>query len=54
MPLAAALGHGGEGFESEAWPLPALDPSAPTLIGVRSLDDGERALLGALDLACTR
>ena len=51
MPLAAALGHGGEGFESEAWPLPALDPARTTLIGVRSLDDGERALLGALDLA---
>ena len=51
MPLAAALGHGGEGFASEAWPLPALDPARTTLIGVRSLDDGERALLGALDLA---
>jgi arginase len=51
MPLAAALGHGGDGFESEAWPLPALDPARTTLIGVRSLDDGERALIGALDLA---
>ena len=51
MPLAAALGKGGEGFESDAWPLPALDPARTTLIGVRSLDDGERALLGALDLA---
>jgi arginase len=51
MPLAAALGHGGEGFASEAWPRPALDPARTTLIGVRSLDDGERALLGATDLA---
>ena len=51
MPLAAALGHGGAGFESEAWPLPALDPQRTTLIGVRSLDDGERALLGELDVA---
>jgi arginase len=51
MPLAAALGRGGEGFESNAWPLPALDPACTTLIGVRSLDDGERALLGELDLA---
>jgi arginase len=51
MPLAAALGHGGEAFESDAWPLPALDPARTTLIGVRSLDDGERALLGALDVA---
>ena len=51
MPLAAAFGHGGEAFESDAWPLPALDPARTTLIGVRSLDDGERALLGALDVA---
>ena len=51
MPLAAALGHGGEGFASDAWPLPALDPARTTLIGVRSLDDGERALLGELELA---
>jgi arginase len=51
MPLAAALGHGGAGFQSDAWPLPALDPARTTLIGVRSLDDGERALLGGLDLA---
>jgi arginase len=51
MPLAAALGHGGPGFESEAWPLPALEAARTTLIGVRSLDDGERALLGELDVA---
>ena len=51
MPLAAALGHGGEAFASEAWPLPALEPARTTLVGVRSLDDGERALVGELDLA---
>jgi arginase len=51
MPLAAALGRGGAGFESDAWPLPALEPARTTLIGVRSLDDGERALLGELELA---
>ena len=51
MPLAAALGRGGAGFGSDAWPLPALDPARTTLIGVRSLDDGERALLGELELA---
>jgi arginase len=51
MPLAAALGHGGPAFQSEAWPLPALEAARTTLIGVRSLDDGERALLGELDLA---
>ena len=51
MPLAAALGQGGPAFESEAWPLPALEPARTTLIGVRSLDEGERALLGELDVA---
>jgi arginase len=51
MPLAAALGHGGPAFESSAWPLPALDAARTTLIGVRSLDEGERALLGELDVA---
>jgi arginase len=51
MPLAAALGHGGAGFQSDAWPLPALEAARTTLIGVRSLDDGERALLGELDVA---
>ena len=28
MPLAAALGLAGEGFESDAWPLPAVDRAA--------------------------
>jgi arginase len=51
MPLAAALGRGGAAFESVAWSLPALDPSRTTLIGVRELDPGERALLGELDVA---
>src|SRR5919201_315832 len=51
MPLAAALGRGGLGFERAAWPLPALEAASTTLIGVRSLDAGERALLGELDVA---
>jgi arginase len=45
MPLAAALGIAGPGFESEAWPLPALDPKRVALVGTRLLDDGERSLL---------
>jgi arginase len=45
MPLAAALGRAGEAFRSEAWPLPMLDPDRVVLVGVRSLDDGERALV---------
>jgi len=45
MPLAAALGLAGPDFESDAWPLPALDPRRVALIGIRQLDDGERRLL---------
>jgi arginase len=51
MALAALLGRVSEGFESDAWPLPALDPARTTLIGVRSLDDGERLAVGELGLA---
>jgi arginase len=45
MPLAAALGLAGNGFESESWPLPALDPKRVALIGAREIDAGERKLL---------
>jgi arginase len=45
MPLAAALGLAGEAFESDAWPLPAVDPRRVALLGIRELDDGERGLL---------
>lgn len=45
MPLAVALGRGGDAFASEAWPLPMLDPDRVVLIGVRSLDEGERAFV---------
>jgi arginase len=45
MPLAAALGLAGPGFESDAWPLPAVDPRKVALVGVRELDPGEGALL---------
>jgi arginase len=45
MALAAALGIAGPGFESEAWPLPAVDPKRVALVGTRLLDDGERKLL---------
>jgi len=43
MPLGAALGRDPESFASDAWPLPALDPAHVVLVGVRSLDEGERA-----------
>ena len=45
MALAAALGLAGEGFESEHWPLPAVDAHRVALIGIRQLDEGERRLL---------
>jgi arginase len=48
MVLAAALGLGGDAFESDAWPIPAVEPSRVALVGVRSLDDGERMLLREL------
>jgi arginase len=45
MPLAAALGLGGPEFDSDAWPLPALDPRRVVLLGLRQADTGERKLL---------
>jgi arginase len=45
MGLGAALGLGGDAFASEAWPLPAVDPSRVALVGIRHTDDGERRLL---------
>jgi arginase len=51
MPLAAALGRGGPGFESPAWTLPAVEPGRVAVIGARALDPGERALIAELGLA---
>jgi arginase len=45
MPLAAALGLAGPGFESEAWPLPQVSAQRVALLGARELDDGERRLV---------
>jgi arginase len=45
MVLAAALGLGGDAFARDGWPTPAVEPSRVALVGVRSLDDAERALL---------
>ena len=42
MVLAAVLGIGGPAIESAAWPTPAIDPGRVALVGVRSLDEGER------------
>jgi arginase len=48
MPLAAALGAGGSEFENGAYPVPSITRVA--LVGVRSLDAGERDLLRELDV----
>jgi arginase len=49
MVLAAALGQAGERFHGGDWGLPALDAGRVALVGVRSLDDGERELLSRLE-----
>jgi arginase len=51
MPLAAALGRGGPGFESLSWTLPALQHERVAVIGARDIDPGERALIAELDVA---
>ena len=51
MPLAAALGRGGPGFESPSWTLPAVQLERVAVIGARELDPGERALIAELGLA---
>jgi arginase len=49
MVLAAATGLAGQAFETEWATLPSVDPGRVALVGVRSLDDGERQLLQEID-----
>jgi arginase len=51
MPLAAVLGRGGPGFESDAWRLPAAEAERTAVIGARDIDPGERKLIAELGLA---
>jgi len=51
MPLAAVLGVCGEAFSRDGLRLPAVDPSHVALVGVRSLDPGEQALVRELGVA---
>jgi arginase len=51
MPLAAALGRAGAAFESERWPLPSIEPNRVALIGIRSLDPGEREVVKETGIA---
>jgi arginase len=45
MGLSGALGWGGERFADGRWPAPSADEGRTVLIGLRSLDPGERELL---------
>ena len=49
MVLAAALGLAGDEFRREGWVVPPVEPGKLALVGVRSLDDGERKLLHELE-----
>jgi arginase len=51
MPLAAVLGLCGAEFTRDGLRLPAVDPQRVALVGVRSLDPGEQAVVRELDLA---
>jgi arginase len=49
MVLAAALGIAGPEFAYPGWTVPAIESGKLALVGVRSLDQGERDLLKQLD-----
>jgi arginase len=49
MVLAAALGLAGDAFRRNGRLLPAVDPGKLALVGVRSLDEGERELLRTIE-----
>jgi arginase len=51
MPLAAALGACGVAFTRDGLRLPAVEPERVALVGVRSLDSGEQALVRELGVA---
>jgi len=50
MPLAALLGHGDKRFTELLDPHPKISPESTALIGVRSFESGEAALLKDLDV----
>jgi len=49
MVLAAAMGLAGPAFGGSDVRIPSVDPRRVALVGVRSLDDGERAILRELN-----
>lgn len=52
MPLAACLGHGPEALTRIGDRFPMVEVENTTLVGVRSLDDGERELLRSTGIRC--
>jgi arginase len=50
MPLAAALGRSSGWFRHDRLTFPAVDPGRVALVGIRSLDDAERAFLRETDI----
>jgi len=50
MSLAGAVGREPEWFAHGGLTLPALDPARVALVGIRSLDEGERAFLREKDI----
>jgi arginase len=50
MPVAAALGYADGWFRDHAWPLPMVEAPRTALLGIRSLDPGERDLLARSDV----
>jgi arginase len=51
MPLAVALGRCGARFSNDGLRIPAVEPARVALVGVRSLDPGEQALVRQLGIA---
>ncbi|HRV82839.1 MAG TPA: arginase, partial [Planctomycetota bacterium] len=52
MPLASLLGHGPEALTRLGSRFPAIDVENAVLIGVRSLDEGEKRLIRDTGLRC--
>ena len=51
MPLAVAIGRCGQQFVADGLRVPAIDASKVAIVGVRSLDQGEQALVRELGIA---
>ena len=52
MPLACCLGHGPDQLKRLSERFPMVDVESSALVGVRSLDDGERELIKRIGIKC--